>query len=107
MKTNNYKYNKDNKIASSQLSQKLLNSKTISSLIVLSIGYLLFLVFNSSSISSNLVFPFTYFSTSSVVQNNPSDKMAAADENWKHAKTIYEFSAKDIDGKDVDLSKYK
>ena len=33
--------------------------------------------------------------------------MAAADENWKHAKTIYEFSAKDIDGKEVDLSKYK
>ena len=99
--------NKDNKKASSQLSHKILNFKFLSSIIVLSIAYLLFLVFNSS-ISSNLIFPFTYFSTSSIVQSNPTDNnMAAADENWKHAKTIYEFSAKDIDGKEVDLSKYK
>ena len=101
--------NKDNKKASSQLSHKILNFKFLSSIIVLSIAYLLFLVFNSSfSISSNLILPFTYFSTSSIVQNNPTDNnMAAADDNWKHAKTIYEFSAKDIDGKEVDLSKYK
>lgn len=37
--------------------------------------------------------------------------MAAADNNndddWKNAKTIYEFTAKDIDGKEIDLSKYK
>jgi hypothetical protein len=36
--------------------------------------------------------------------------MAQSAENndaWKHAKTIYEFQAPDIDGKLVDLSKYK
>lgn len=27
--------------------------------------------------------------------------------NWKDAKTIYEFSAKDIDGNDVSLEKYR
>jgi hypothetical protein len=103
MKNSNYTHNRDNKIASSQLSHKFLNYKIILSIIAFCIAYILFLVFNSSSISSNLIFPFTYFSTSSIVTN----KMAAADENWKHAKTIYEFSAKGIDGNEVDLSKYK
>lgn len=34
--------------------------------------------------------------------------MASADKDWwKKAKSIYEFSAKDIDGNDVCLEKYK
>jgi len=35
-------------------------------------------------------------------------KMASAgDIDWKHAKSIYEFHAKDIDGNPVSLDKYK
>lgn len=31
----------------------------------------------------------------------------AAKEDWQSAKTIYEFSAKDIDGNEVSLEKYR
>lgn len=31
----------------------------------------------------------------------------AAQEDWQKAKTIYEFSAKDIDGNEVSLEKYR
>uniref|UniRef100_A0A8C5LS24 Glutathione peroxidase n=1 Tax=Leptobrachium leishanense TaxID=445787 RepID=A0A8C5LS24_9ANUR len=34
-------------------------------------------------------------------------KPKGAEANWKSAKTIYEFSAKDIDGNQVSLEKYK
>lgn len=33
--------------------------------------------------------------------------MASSDESWKNAKSIYEFKAKDIEGNEIDLSKYK
>jgi len=33
--------------------------------------------------------------------------MCAAVDDWKTAKSIYEFSAKDIDGTEVSLEKYK
>lgn len=33
--------------------------------------------------------------------------MAAQAEDWRSAKSIYEFSAKDIDGNEVSLDKYK
>lgn len=32
---------------------------------------------------------------------------ATSDEAWKNAKTIYEFKARDINGNEIDLSKYK
>jgi len=32
---------------------------------------------------------------------------SAGEIDWKHAKSIYEFSAKDIDGNPVSLDKYK
>jgi len=39
---------------------------------------------------------------------NPFTDMATSDEqNWKEAKSIYDFTAKDIDGNEVSLSKYK
>jgi hypothetical protein len=31
----------------------------------------------------------------------------ASDDSWKQASSIYEFKATDIDGKAVDMSKYK
>lgn len=33
--------------------------------------------------------------------------MAAANEDWKHATSIYDFTAVDIDGNEVSLDKYK
>ncbi|KAG7456726.1 hypothetical protein MATL_G00239010 [Megalops atlanticus] len=33
--------------------------------------------------------------------------MSAQAEDWRNAKTIYEFSAKDIDGNEVSLEKYR
>ncbi|CAL1540069.1 unnamed protein product [Lymnaea stagnalis] len=33
--------------------------------------------------------------------------MAAGGDNWKKAKSIYEFSALDIDGNNVSLEKYR
>jgi len=83
----------------------------LASIIVLSFAYLI-LVFNSS-ISSSL--EKALFSTSSSIQshkNTPkeakiSDEMAEGGDNWKNAQSIYEFKAPDIDGKIVDLSKYK
>lgn len=33
--------------------------------------------------------------------------MATADESWKDASSIYDFSAVDIDGNEVSLDKYK
>lgn len=33
--------------------------------------------------------------------------MASSAESWKSAKTIYEFTCKDIDGNDVSLEKYR
>lgn len=33
--------------------------------------------------------------------------MAAGNSDWKNAKTIYEFSAKDIDENDVKLERYR
>lgn len=57
---------------------------------------------------------FLSFRSNSNLNNNNQEKedikMAAADNSdnsWKNAKTIYEFKAKDIDGNQVDLSKYK
>jgi hypothetical protein len=32
---------------------------------------------------------------------------AATDDAWQKANSIYDFQAKDIDGNNVDLSKYK
>ncbi len=41
-------------------------------------------------------------------KNNLNDIMAAAtDDAWQKANSIYDFQAKDIDGNNVDLSKYK
>jgi len=38
----------------------------------------------------------------------PLIRMASASEvDWKHAKLVYEFRAKDIDFNDVSLDKYK
>jgi glutathione peroxidase-family protein len=36
-----------------------------------------------------------------------SNTMAAEGDNWKNAASVYDFTAKDIDGNDVSLSKYK
>lgn len=35
------------------------------------------------------------------------DKMAESDEDYKNAKSIYDFTVKDIKGNDVSLDKYK
>jgi hypothetical protein len=117
----------DSKKASSQLLEKnklahfghFINLKFLSvSILVLTCAYTLSLVINSP-VSRNLIFPFSYFSTQSLPVNNKQSqdnvnldqkRMAAADstsDSWKNAKTIYEFSATDIDGNLVDLSKYK
>jgi len=36
-----------------------------------------------------------------------NDKNMPGDESWKNAKSVYEFNAKDIDGNDVSLEKYR
>ena len=81
---------------------------------VLCTAYFSFLVFNSSS---GTKFLFDSFEKNQNIQkktfssgdiSSDQDKMASAsDESWKAAANIYEFSAKDIDGNNVSLEKYK
>lgn len=69
---------------------------------VLIIAYLIILALNNST--ANFFLP--YF----VRKNYSKDtkfEMAQDNNAWKDAKSIYEFSAKDIDGNMVELSKYK
>lgn len=70
--------------------------------IVLLISYLTILALNNST---------TRFLLPHFIQrdfsSNTKFEMAQDNNAWKDAKSIYEFSAKDIDGKEVELSKYK
>lgn len=77
----------------------------ISSLIIIVLS-LYFSAFNNSKFSiSTVLFSTGNLANKKAEENN--NMAAASDESWKNAKTIYEFKAKDIDGKEVDLSKYK
>lgn len=54
------------------------------------------------------IFKRVFASSAFIVRASLSTNMANADpKQWKNAKSIYEFSAKDIDGKEVSLEKYK
>ena len=85
---------------------------------VLCVAYFFFLVFNAPQGTRALFDFFTSnnnqdfninkkkFSTTDILNDL---KMASSDidESWKTATNIYGFSAKDIDGNDVSMEKYK
>lgn len=75
-----------------------------SALSLIPISYLVFQVLqqNPSFLSATT----TRLFTSTSKEQTP--EMATSNEvDWKNAKTIYEFSAKDIDGNQLDLNKFK
>lgn len=75
----------------------------LSALSLIPISYLVFQVLqqNPSFLSATT----RLFTTTSKEQ---TPEMASSNEvDWKNAKTIYEFSAKDIDGNQLDLNKFK
>lgn len=73
----------------------------LSSLVII-IAYLIILALNNSTL--NTVLPFFIRRDSST---GTKFDMAQENNSWKDAKSIYEFSANDIDGNLVELSKYK
>lgn len=75
---------------------------SFTSSIVLLISYLVILALNNSTTS----FLLPYFIQRDF-SSNTKFEMAQENNAWKDAKSIYEFSAKDIDGNVVNLSKYK
>ena len=84
---------------------KIFNSRIfiLSALFLIPISYLVFQVLqqNPSFLSATT----RLFTTTSKEQ---TPEMASSNEvDWKNAKTIYEFSAKDIDGNQLDLNKFK
>nr|AIL94180.1 glutathione peroxidase [Brachionus koreanus] len=83
------------------LSNSLKNFLILSSLVII-IAYLILLALNNST--ANYFLPYFFRSDFST---NTKSEMAEENNSWKQAKSIYEFSAKDIDGNLVELSKYK
>ena len=77
----------------------------ISSTIVMCLAYL-FLVLSPDG-SSKLVLPINNLYNQILNRKVSDGKMAAADDSYKNAKSIYEFNAKDIDGNEISLDKYK
>jgi hypothetical protein len=103
----------DEKNALSYRNSSLLNNHSrkydfkylFSTILILFIAFVLVFL-NNSSLNSFLIPTLSKQNLHTTDQN----QMAQSAENndaWKHAKTIYEFQAPDIDGKLVDLSKYK
>lgn len=88
----------------------------LTSSFVLCIAYFTFLAFNSPQGTRALFELFgnqdsninaKKFSTSDILSDLNKMASSNADESWKTATNIYGFSAKDIDGTDVSLEKYK
>lgn len=105
------KLNIDNKLSSSKKPKTNHNYFKLiifSSIFILSLAYLI-IVFNSSSSTSTLLKSSLFSTTSFLFSPKETSKqdMAAESVEWKNAKTIYEFSALDIEGNNIDLSKYK
>ena len=91
--------------SSSFLKNKFFNLKTfLASILVLSFAYLI-VVFNKSITSS--IEGKLFFSTNSAHNKQPDSEMAEGGDDWKNAKSIYEFKAPDINGNMVELEKYK
>lgn len=88
----------------------------ITSILAICIAYF-FLAFNPNQlVTLKSAFPFiesTFFkqsiSNSAANLKQVQGEMAesASNENWKTAKSIYEFKAHDINGELIDLSKYQ
>ena len=76
-----------------------------SSIIILSFAYLI-IVF-SKSISNSIERSFFFSASANKNDIKPEKEMAEGGNDWKNAKTIYEFKAPDINGNMVDLEKYK
>lgn len=75
---------------------------TYTSLIFLPI-LLSYVIYHDLVLQQNSKILFASTSLFATTNNN----MAAANNDWKNAQSIYEFKAKDIDGNEVDFSKYK
>ena len=83
------------------------------SFIIICIAYFILAYYKSLSASSLIYNNKQLYSTNSNLnkredkENNKNMASSSSDETWKNAKSIYEFSANDIDGNKIELSKYK
>ena len=93
----------------------ILNFKyLVASILVLSFAYFILVLNPSTSKLTAQIFS-TQTNTNDLSQkpDKNTDKMAESNaasdnsDNWKNAQSIYEFTAPDIEGKMVEMSKYK
>jgi len=104
----------DEKDALSHRKSSLLNNNSrtydfkylLTTILILLIAFVLVFV-NNSTFNSFLNTPTLFKQDLHTSEQTQMAQSAQDNEAWKHAKTIYEFQAPDIDGKTVDLSKYK
>lgn len=76
------------------------------SLLILCTAYFV-LAFNTNQNSFLATLSNIYTVSKQDISTKNEVKMASSSEDWKKATSIYEFSAQDIEGNDVQLSKYK